>query len=677
MAALTILSGKNAGRRFELTKDVVVLGRKLDCDIVLPVQTVSREQTRFVRDGDAYFAVDLNSLNGTFVNGQRIEAPTRLCDGDTLQIHDLLLRYLEPQEGAAAPVTETHRAPPKVDAPPPAGKGTSMVAALDIASDDAFRVEVNPQIKLRAILDIIQSIGTSLDIDEVLPKILDSLFRIFPQADRGYILLANAKGNRLEPRAVKHRRSESEGPGTIGPVRSTLARQVMETKTAVLSGDAARMTHDEISESVLNEPMRTVMCAPLLAPHRAPTGVLQIDTEDAERRFVQQDLDVMASVATLAGQLVEYARANERLHAEMRVRERTERKFRDLLESAPDAMVIVDMHGKITLVNAQVEQVFGLARDALVGQLVEMLIPERYRERHRQHRARYFSDPRSRPMGIGMELFGLHQSGREFPVEISLSPLITESEVLFLAAIRDVTQRVETEHRLRQSERLAAIGQMVAGLAHESRNALQRSQASLDMLRHRVDDRPESLTFIDRIQEAQDQLFYLYEQVREYAAPVRLNPEPSDLREIVDGAWEHLALSRQGRITELLHRGEDKLLCQIDQFAMGQVFRNVLENALNACEDPVRIEVAGRIRESGGQPSVVVRLRDNGPGFSPEQRERLFEPFYTTKMKGTGLGMAIAQRLIEAHGGRIAVGKPKGTGAEVIITLPRIKGSPS
>jgi C4-dicarboxylate-specific signal transduction histidine kinase len=229
------------------------------------------------------------------------------------------------------------------------------------------------------------------------------------------------------------------------------------------------------------------------------------------------------------------------------------------------------------------------------------------------------------------------------------------------------------QEKLVQAERLAAIGQMMAGLAHESGNALARSQSCLEMLSWEVEDRPEALDLIRRIQQAQDHLKQLYEEVRGYAAPLKLEREPWSLSAVWRQAWDNLTVLRRGRDATLQEEttGVD-LVCSVDQFRLGQVFRNILENALAACRDPVRITVRCTDTELEGRPAVQVAVRDNGPGLTPEQRERIFDPFFTTKTRGTGLGMAIARRIVEAHGGQIAVGlDPSATGAEILITLPR------
>jgi signal transduction histidine kinase len=250
---------------------------------------------------------------------------------------------------------------------------------------------------------------------------------------------------------------------------------------------------------------------------------------------------------------------------------------------------------------------------------------------------------------------------------------------LDLAIIEDAYQAEHITKQLKQAqeqalqaERLAAIGQMMTGLAHESGNALARSKACLEMLAWEVEDKPEALELIDRIQKALNHLKQLYEEVRGYAAPIKLDREVWDLSGIWRQAWENLSVSRQGRDASLHEEtGGLDLHCAVDQFRLEQLFRNILENSLAACSDPVMIEVRCSKALIDGQPAVRVAVRDNGPGLDAEQRKRIFDPFFTTKTKGTGLGMAIAKRIVEAHGGRIAVGHDSGVGAEIVVQFPR------
>ena len=226
------------------------------------------------------------------------------------------------------------------------------------------------------------------------------------------------------------------------------------------------------------------------------------------------------------------------------------------------------------------------------------------------------------------------------------------------------------EQKAQQAQRLAVIGQMMTGIAHESRNALQRSLACLEMLEMEVGDRPEALDLVRRVRRAQEQLHHLLEEVRNYAAPLHLERIGCSLRDVWQDAWEQTSPHRQGRDVALLESTQGDFRCQIDRFRMGQVFRNIFENSLAACEDPVRIEINCSVANGDGHAGARILVRDNGPGMTREQRQRIFEPFFTTKTKGTGLGMAIAQRIVETHGGMISV-EENGPGATILIVLPQ------
>lgn len=238
--------------------------------------------------------------------------------------------------------------------------------------------------------------------------------------------------------------------------------------------------------------------------------------------------------------------------------------------------------------------------------------------------------------------------------------------------LRDVTERKEAQARALQAERLAAIGEMVTGLAHESRNALQRGQACLEMLMLEVPDRQRVRDLIARLQKALDDLKCLYEDVRDYAAPIQLRPRNSDLAHVWRSVWKDLEPAWQGRRVVFREEiVETETFAVVDPFRIGQVFRNLMENALAASPDPVEIVIECTSEDLDSYPALRISVRDDGPGFTPEQRQRVFQAFYTTKTKGTGLGLAICRRIVEAHKGRISLGDDPGPGAEFILILPR------
>ena len=248
-----------------------------------------------------------------------------------------------------------------------------------------------------------------------------------------------------------------------------------------------------------------------------------------------------------------------------------------------------------------------------------------------------------------------------------------DGQAAVLAVGQDFTERREEQERMLRSERLAGIGQMITGIAHESRNALQRIQSCTEMLELEVENNQEAQRLVSRLQQAQDNLLRLFDEVRNYAAPIQLEKSPCHLASAWREAWGLLENLHRGRDATLLEQpGSADSELSVDRFRMVQVFRNLLENSLAACVDPAVIEIECVAAHLQGAPALEIRIHDNGPGLSPAAKQSVFEPFFTTKTKGTGLGMAIARRIVEAHGGQISVGTENSTGADFFIILPKV-----
>jgi len=409
-------------------------------------------------------------------------------------------------------------------------------------------------------------------------------------------------------------------------------------------------------------PQAEVVIATGFADLESAVAMLRLGAADYILKPINADA-LRATLRRLAGQQ----------RAELELRDR-EARMRAILETAVDGIITIDEHGRIESFNPAAERMFGYSAAEVLGQNVAVLMPSPDREQHDEYLRRYRDTGEKRIIGIGREVLGRRKDGTTFPVDLSVSEVFpgAGNHRLFTGMVRDITERKQTEERLMQSERLAAIGQMVTGLAHESRNALQRSQACLEMLALELEGQPEMLSLVQRIQTAQEHLHHLYEEVRGYAAPLKLHLGPSDLRELWREIWSHLEVARKNKDIRLTEEGVLDLLCQVDRHAIGQVFRNILENAIAACPQKGEIVIHCTEAVHRGAPAVCVSVHDNGPGMNAEQRRRVFEPFYTTKTHGTGIGMAIAKRIVDAHGGRIEVENPP-MGAKVVVTLPRGK----
>ncbi len=402
----------------------------------------------------------------------------------------------------------------------------------------------------------------------------------------------------------------------------------------------------------------------------------------------------------------------EQKQAEAEVRA-SETRFRALLESAPDAMIITDEGSHIQLVNAQTERLFGYRRAELVGQPVEVLIPAALAGRHRQHRAAYAAAPKVRGMGIGLDLKGVRKDGTEFPVEISLSPIQTGEGLLVAAAIRDVSERKRYEARLEQLnqqlqatneelaanvEELAAAGEKIQEYSEElelKNGQLQRSNGDLEAFSYSISHDLKSplrsvLSFAGILQdEYADQLDgeakrligivvrnarfmnELIEALLQFARLGRtaVRKESVNMDKMVHGLVDELLADREARpVVTVGPLG----VARADHQLIRQVWQNLLSNALkfSAAKPDPRIEVGHR---TSGEEEVYY-VRDNGIGFNPAYAGELFGVFkrlHTSKQfSGTGVGLAICRRIVSSHGGRTWAEAAEGEGATFYFTLP-------
>jgi len=323
MPRLEIVDGPDKGKLFVLEREETVIGRLAYCDIVLPQKNISRQHARLVRSGSEYFLEDMDSTNGTFLNGKRVRARTKLRDHDLIRVYDVTLLFrdsLEPEvpaspERDSSAVAAVHEAS--------GGMTTETMQPAAVPPGDLRRnVGVNAYEKLRTVLEINRTLGSSLNIDLVLPKILDSLITVFPQTDRAYILFPNEVTGELQVRGEKRKDEGTLITSSLGPISQTIANRVLSCGEAILNADGLDDNQFPVSDSVLDFPIRSMMCAPLIGPMQKPLGIIYVDTNDPYERFHEDDLEVLLSLAATAGQAVEYARTHEaQLRMDRRQRE--------------------------------------------------------------------------------------------------------------------------------------------------------------------------------------------------------------------------------------------------------------------------------------------------------------------------------------------------------------------
>jgi PAS domain S-box-containing protein len=335
---------------------------------------------------------------------------------------------------------------------------------------------------------------------------------------------------------------------------------------------------------------------------------------------------------------------------------------------ASDGYLVTDLQGVVLEANYAAARLIGARKEFLLGKPLGLFMAEECHADFYERLARLANKTDEEQLEVRLS----HQDGQSRHVILKATCQSDEDSIKLRWVIRDVTELREAQRQALQAERLASIGQMAAGLAHEGRNALQRIQACLSLLTLRLQGQPENLELLGRIQKAQDDLQHLFEDVRSYAAAPKLQRGWHDLRQIWREAWNELSNLPAWSGTELKEDiDESEPSCRVDPFYIKHVLRNLLENALMCGANPVRIVIQCQPASLGEREALCLRLRDNGPGFPAEMRSRVFEPFFTTKAHGTGLGLAICKRIVEAHGGQIEANGAYAAGAEIVIVLPR------
>jgi PAS domain S-box-containing protein len=368
--------------------------------------------------------------------------------------------------------------------------------------------------------------------------------------------------------------------------------------------------------------------------------------------------------------------------------------FEQLLEAAPDAMIGVDPRGLVVFVNSQAETLFGYRRDELLGGPVDRLVPERFAAGHPRLRSGYFADPRTRSMAAWIQVFARRRDGSEFPAEISLSSIETAEGLLATAAVRDVSDRAESEReralqrQLDRSRRLESVGQLAGGIAHDFNNILAVILNYAEFAAEGLEQDSPVRADIEEIQKAAERAAALTRQLLIFSRREVAKPEVLYLRDVIADLENMLNRALGERVALETHFGVERLPIEIDPGQLEQVLVNLAVNARDAMPDggrlivevqPVQLDQEYAQLHPDIEPGLYVRLKvsDTGVGMEQEVAERIFEPFFTTKRDGTGLGLATVYGIVTAAGGRIDAYSEPGIGTTMKIHLPVSAAEPT
>jgi PAS domain S-box-containing protein len=370
---------------------------------------------------------------------------------------------------------------------------------------------------------------------------------------------------------------------------------------------------------------------------------------------------------------------NLRLREEIAERERAEQQVRDIVEASPSGVCVVDQSGTIILVNRAIEQLFGYTREELVGQGVDMLVPEGDRSRHADLRAGFMAAPEARPMGAGRDLFARRKDGSQIAVEIGLCPLDIRGQGAVLASVIDVTERRRAQAQLKEyAERLeisnAELEKFAYVVSHDIKAPLRGISSVAQWLAQdfaAVVDK-ESKENLDLMLERTDRLGRLINGILDYSRAGRGDPdiEQIDSSALIDDVIDSIDPPPSIRV---LREGTFPVVV-FNETKLRQVFQNLIDNAIQHLGKP-RGEIIASCREAG--EFFEFSVRDDGVGIPERHFERIFELFQTLRPKDetgtTGAGLAIAKRIIETNGGAIRVASTEGRGTEFVFTVPKLR----
>lgn len=411
------------------------------------------------------------------------------------------------------------------------------------------------------------------------------------------------------------------------------------------------------------------ICVPLLKANHV-VGLMAVH-QDAPRDWTVSEIALIRRVAERCWSTLDRVRVSHRLA-------QSERQFQELFEYAPDATLLVDAQGKIVLANRGAEVLFGYASGVLIGQPIEVLVPETHRGGHGKLREKYSSEGVRRIMSRRPGLQARRKDGSHFLVEVSLNPIETENGPMVAASVRDLTDRERMERQLQKASQMETIGQLAGGVAHDFNNLLTVINATTELLQYQAAApapldpamlRADLQTIITAGQKAAaltQQLLALSQQQVLRPVIVDLNRKLEQIEPILRraiGEQVFLRIVPSDRILPVL----------VDRVQIDQVLLNLALNGRDAMPDGGVLSITLGAREDHDNDWITVAVRDTGDGMDAATRQRIFEPFFTTKGRGrgTGLGLSTASGIIEQSGGRIEVDSALGEGTTFTICLPR------
>jgi len=366
----------------------------------------------------------------------------------------------------------------------------------------------------------------------------------------------------------------------------------------------------------------------------------------------------IVGASTIARDITERKRVEQALRS-------SEARWRAIIESAVDGIVVIDARGHVETFNRAAERLFGYAAHEVVGRNVNVLMPAPYHEEHDGYIARYLATGVQTIIGIGREVTGLRKDGRTFPVHLSVGEASIDGERKFTGILHDLTERVQLETRLREQSALTRLGEMAAVVAHEVKNPLTGIRGAIQVIGSRLPAGSKDVQIVGDIVARIDALNDLMKDLLLFARPPQPRVGPVDVIALLKNVTDLLRQdpTLQGVRVEVTGQAP---VVTADAELLTIVVQNLLLNGAHAMQGQGLIHVSVTSADGGCQ----ITIADQGPGIAPEVLGKLFTPFFTTKARGTGLGLSTAKRFVEVHGGTLSIESPATGGTSATIRLP-------
>ena len=432
--------------------------------------------------------------------------------------------------------------------------------------------------------------------------------------------------------------------------------------TRVFRTGEAYMTNDAVQDPLLSTKaagnIRQLLAVPLKAGQQM-LGTLEVINKQGG--FLEEEKRLVTIFASQAAHLLSNAQLFERLRE-------SEERYRQIFENAVDGLYRSSPSGELVTINPALALMLGYQTpEELDGiNIIEDLVLDQ------ATRSRLVGQLADSGQIVDVECDLRRRSGEPMPARLSIRVVTdgTDSQVFHLGIVKDITEQKRLAQQLIISERLAVVGELVAGVAHEVRNPLFGITTTLSALARSLEDRSVVQPFIDVVMTEVSRLNYLMEQLLEHSRPIRLDADLSALRLVIEEVAEEFRSPAKEKGVTLTIEHYEASGPRVDRRKMHGVFTNLFENALQHTGPGGEIRLAARSRQNGSPQEVQIEVSDTGAGIAAENQHKVFEPFFTTRANGVGLGLAIVRKTIHDHGGTIALRSNGDTGTTFVITLP-------